>query len=361
VRALHGLSIALIAPAPDIAPAAASFDPRVYALSPGNVEFLRALGVWQRLPGERLAPVHAMRIYGDDTRAALEFDAYQAGVAELAWIVEDSELQRALWSGLAGMALRCEQLEIGTERVVLSFADAAPIAAKLIVGADGAQSFVRRAAGIDAAERDYEQAALVANFRCAKPHGNVAYQWFQAGPVLALLPLPRQQVSLVWSLPTTEAQRLSALAPAALADAVSQASHGVLGPLAIASPVRSFPLRRLAARKWVAPRIALVGDAAHVIHPLAGQGLNLGLQDARVLAETIANREPGRDPGDYRLLRRYERRRAEPILAMDTVVSGLFNLFGARGALIGRARNAGLNLTDRLPVLKNILMRQAMS
>jgi ubiquinone biosynthesis UbiH/UbiF/VisC/COQ6 family hydroxylase len=360
VRALKGLTIAFVAPAPDSA-TAVGFDPRVYALSPGNVEFLRALGAWDALPAERLAPVHAMRIFGDDARAVLEFDAYQAGVPELAWIVEDSALQRALWSGLSGMAHRCERLDIGDEHAVLSFADAAPIAAKLVVGADGAHSFVRRAAGIDARERDYQQAAIVANFRCEKPHRNMAYQWFQGGPVLALLPLPGAQLSMVWSLPTSEAQRIAALDPAAIGQQVTEASHATLGALTIASAVRSFPLRRLAARRLVAPRVALVGDAAHVIHPLAGQGLNLGLQDARALAETIARREPQRDPGDHRLLRRYERRRAEPILAMDAVVSGLYALYGARGTLVGRVRNAGLNLTDRLPVLKNILMRQAMS
>jgi ubiquinone biosynthesis UbiH/UbiF/VisC/COQ6 family hydroxylase len=361
VRALDGLSIAFIAPAPESAAAAAGFDPRVYALSPGNVQFLRALGVWEALPAERLAPVHAMRIFGDDGRAALEFDAYQAGVPELAWIVEDSALQRALWSGLTGMGHRCERLEVGVEHAVISFADAAPITAKLVVGADGAHSFVRGAAGIVAREHDYQQAAIVANFRCEKPHRNVAYQWFQGGPVLALLPLPGEQVSMVWSLPAAEAERITGLAPAALADEVAGASHGALGALTLASSARSFPLRRLAARRLVAPRVALVGDAAHVIHPLAGQGLNLGLQDARELAQIIGNREPQRDPGDYRLLRRYERRRAEPILAMDAVVSGLYALYGARSTLVGRVRNAGLNLTDRLPVLKNILMRQAMS
>jgi 2-polyprenyl-6-methoxyphenol hydroxylase-like FAD-dependent oxidoreductase len=120
-------------------------------------------------------------------------------------------------------------------------------------------------------------------------------------------------------------------------------------------------LRRLSARRLVAPRVALVGDAGHVIHPLAGQGLNLGLQDVRALAKVLNDREPGRDPGDYRLLRRYERQRAEPILAMDAVVSGLFSLYGARNPFIATLRNAGLNLTDRLPVLKNVLMRQAMS
>jgi len=360
VRALPGLSVALIASTPDPAPSG-GFDPRVYALSPGNVDFLRCLRVWEALPAERLAPVYAMRIYGDDGRAALEFDAYQAGVAELAWIVEDSELQRALWSGVSAMAQRCEHLEVDAEYARLSFTDATAIAAKLVVGADGAQSFVRNAAGITVRERDYKQAALVANFHCAKAHRNVAHQWFQGGPVLALLPLPGDEVSMVWSLPAADAQRLAALDAQALAAEVEQASRGVLGAMAPASAVRSFPLRRIAARKLVAPRIALAGDAAHVIHPLAGQGLNLGLQDARVLAETIAAREPGRDPGDYRLLRRYERRRAEPILAMDAVVSGLFAFYGARNDLAGRLRNAGLNLTDRIPVLKNLLMRQAMS
>ena len=360
MRALKGHSIAFIAPPPP-AVARAGFDPRVYALSPGNVEFLRMLGVWESLPAERLARVEAMRIFGDDKRAVLEFDAYEAGVRELAWIVEDSALQLALWSGLSGMALRCERLEAGAEHALISFADGAPLAAKLVVGADGAHSFVRSAAGIAVRERGFGQTAVVANFHCTRAHGNVAYQWFQGGPVLALLPLPGEQVSMVWSLPEGEAQRVAALSPEALAAEVTNASQDILGTLATASAARSFPLQRLSARRLIAPRVALAGDAAHVVHPLAGQGLNLGLQDARALAAVIAEREPGRDPGDERLLRRYERRRAEPILAMDAVISGLFSLYGTGNAVAGRVRNAGLNLTDRLPVLKNILIRQAMS
>ena len=360
MRALKGHSIAFIAP-PAQAAARAGFDPRVYALSPGNVEFLRTLGVWQSMPAERLARVEAMHIFGDDKRAVLEFDAYEAGVRELAWIVEDSELQRALWSGLSGMALCCESLEAGGAHTVISFTDGAPLAARLVVGADGAHSFVRRAAGIAAKERGFGQTAVVANFHCTRAHRNIAYQWFQGGPVLALLPLPGEQVSMVWSLPQEEAQRIAALPAAALAAEVTSAAHGILGRLEIASAARSFPLQRLSAQRLIGPRIALVGDAAHVVHPLAGQGLNLGLQDARALAGVIAGRAPGRDPGDERLLRRYERARAEPILAMDAVISGLFSLYGTGNPVAGRVRNAGLNLTDRLPVLKNILIRQAMS
>jgi len=168
-------------------------------------------------------------------------------------------------------------------------------------------------------------------------------------------------VSMVWSLPTAEARSLSTLQGEALSHAVELAAGGVLGELETVTAPRSYPLRRLAAERLVAPRVALAGDAGHVIHPLAGQGLNLGLQDARTLAAVLHSREPQRDPGELRLLRRYERGRAEPILAMDTMVDSLFRLFGAEDRFAARLRNAGLNLTDRLPVVKSMLMRQAMT
>ncbi|MFN2646457.1 MAG: FAD-dependent monooxygenase [Burkholderiales bacterium] len=358
-RALGEMSVALVGASGGTS-AAESFDPRVYALSPGNVDFLRGLGVWQALPAERLAPVYAMRIFGDEADASLVFDAYEAGVPELAWIVEDTALQRSLLSGLQPLAGQCERLQIDERRARVVVAGET-LEAPLVVGADGANSFARRSLGVATRERDYGQSALVANFRCEKTHRDTAYQWFQGGAVLALLPLPGEQVSMVWSLPAGEAQRLHAAAPQALADEVARASRHRVGALTLASEVRSYTLRRLRAERTIGPRLALVGDAAHVIHPLAGQGLNLGLGDVRALAQVIKDREPGRDPGDERLLRRYERRRAEPILAMDGVVSGLFALYGAKSPWIGRLRNAGLNLTDRLPVLKNILMRQAMN
>ena len=366
-RALSDFSVALVGEPPrEAAPVEGAFDSRVYALSPGNVAFLEALGVWPQLAPERLAPVHAMSIYGDDGRAHLEFDALEGGVGELAWIVEDSALQRALWSDLEGIevfrGVACERLVVDSICATLVLQDGAALEAKLVVGADGVHSFVRSEAGIGAKESDYGQAAVVANFHCREPHRHTARQWFQArGAVLALLPLPGEQVSMVWSLPIDEAQRVSALEPQRLADEVNRASNQSLGALTAASPARSYPLRRLSARSLVAPRIALAGDAAHVIHPLAGQGLNLGLQDSRALVETLAGREPGRDPGDYRLLRRYERSRAEPILAMDGLVHGLFRLYAAESGAVSRLRNAGLNLTGRLPVVKNILMRRAMS
>lgn len=341
---------------------AGAFDARVYALSPGNVAFLQRLGVWRHVPAARVQPVLAMRVFGDDGRSRLDFDAYRAGVPELAWIVEDAALQDALWQAMDCEVLvgQCESLALGG-RAVLGFRDGRRVAAALVVGADGADSFVRRAARIAAREKGYEQAAVVANFHCERGHDGVALQWFQGGPVLALLPLPGRQVSMVWSLPADRAKAILKLKADALCREVESASGNALGALSLATAAKHYPLRKLRAQRLVQPRVALLGDAAHVIHPLAGQGLNLGLQDARALAAVLAAREPGRDPGDERLLRRYERERAEPILAMNAVVDGLFRLFGSGGERWSRLRNAGLNLTDRLPVLKNILIRQAMS
>jgi len=369
-RAARGVSVALVGhERPDARPAPSGpFDVRVYALTPANAALLRELKVWQTMPAERLTPVYAMRVYGDDGASLLEFDAYRAGVPELAWIVEDAQLLGALWRALEardGLEIvapaECERIETSSGHVSVALRDGRSLKAHLLVGADGAHSFVREQAGIQAADRPYGQTAVVANFASERPHRNVAYQWFQGGPVLALLPLAGSHVSMVWSLPDEEARRVLALGPRELSREVESASRRVLGELSLVTPPRGFPLRRLSARRMIAERVALVGDAAHVVHPLAGQGANLGFQDARVLAQVLAEREPVRDPGDARLLRRYERARAEPLLAMDLTVHGLYRLFQMQGGLVSRLRNAGLNLTDRVPVLKNVLMRQAMS
>jgi ubiquinone biosynthesis UbiH/UbiF/VisC/COQ6 family hydroxylase len=368
-RALGGSSVALISQERrSPGPVLDGFDSRVYAISPGNAAFLAELDVWQQLPPDRVTPVHAMRVYGDGGGSMIEFDAYRSGASELAWIVEDGLVQDALWRGLDAQErltivapADCERIELGGERAVLGLREASSIDAQLVVGADGARSFVRAQAGIGATEHAYGQTAVVANFACERAHRNVALQWFQGGPVLALLPLSAQHVSMVWSTGDEHATRLLRLDADALAREVASASRHALGELSLVSPARGFALRRLTAARSVAPRVALAGDAAHVVHPLAGQGANLGFQDARVLAAVLAAREPFRDPGDLRLLRRYERARAEAILAMRATVHGLFALFDAKDEFAGKLRNAGLNLVDRMPVIKNLLMRHAMS
>jgi ubiquinone biosynthesis UbiH/UbiF/VisC/COQ6 family hydroxylase len=372
-RALSGARVALVAQARRARAAPSpEFDSRIYAISPGNASFLADIGAWDAMPDARVTPVHAMRVHGDDGESLVEFDAGETGVEALAWIVEDGLLQDALWGGLERQRelelfapAEGARLEVGGEHALLELADGRALHASLVVGADGARSAVRAQSGIVAEERSYGQTAVVANFACARPHRNVALQWFQGaargGAVLALLPLPGDHVSMVWSTADAEARRLLELQPAALARELGEASRDALGELALVTPARGFALRRVTARRLVAPRVALVGDAGHVLHPLAGQGANLGFQDARELARVLGAREPFRDPGELRLLRRFERARAEAILAMRATVHGLFLLFDAKGGLASRVRNAGLNLTDRVTVIKNMLMRQAMS
>jgi 2-polyprenylphenol 6-hydroxylase len=287
-------------------------------------------------------------------------------VPELAWIVEDSALQAALWSVLKTQdrlqllaPVHCVSLEIG-ESARVGLSDGRMLESELVVGADGADSFVRKAAGIRVNEKPYGQTAVVANFGCERSHDGTAYQWFQGGPVLALLPLPGNRVSMVWSVAEEHAVRLMALDGESLAREVGTASKNVLGTLCVEAGAQAYPLRRLAASRMVGPHVALTGDAAHIIHPLAGQGLNLGLQDVRSLGEALIYREPVRRLGDLRLLRRYERDRSEAILAMRSAVHGLQVLFGIGDPVVRRARNFGLNLTDRLPVLKNVLLRHAL-
>ena len=367
--AVRGLSVALVA-GERRAPKAVRpgvFDARVYTLSPGNVAFLQDLRAWQAIPEDRLTPVHAMRVFGD-RGAEICFDAYRAGVPELAWTLEDAVLQDALWGALGAREnatvlapAECEELIFDSKKVLLKLRDGHELSGALVVGADGASSFVRERAAIPVRASEYGQVAVAANFECEKAHANTAYQWFQGGPVLALLPMAGRRASMIWSLPSAKAEEIARLEPGALCRAVEAAAGGCLGALSPLTPARSYPLHRLSARRMAGERVALAGDAAHVIHPLAGQGLNLGLQDARALAATLAGREPVRDAGDARLLRRYERSRAEPILAMDLMVDGLFRLFGAEAEPVSRLRNAGLNLGGRLPVLKNLLIRHAMS
>ena len=369
---MRGARIAMVAREAHAPVPAGGFDARVYALSPGNAAFLARLGAWNAIPVQSLTPVRAMRVYGDDGASAIEFDAYRCGASELAWIVEDRRVQDALWRGIEGQSglslfsgATISGLDISAQRAELRLEDGRALGAQLVVGADGARSLVRERAGIASDTEDYGQTAVVANFASGRPHRNVAWQWFQGvacgNSVLALLPLPGDHVSMVWSVPNARATHLLALEAGALAREVELAAQHALGEMSLVTPARAFPLQRLAAARLVAPRVALAGDAAHVIHPLAGQGANLGLQDAQALAAVLGAREPGRDAGDLRLLRRYERSRAEAILAMRATVHGLYQLFGASGPAAAKLRNAGLQLADRMPVLKNLLMRHAMA
>ena len=370
--ARSGLKVALVDRACIAAPEADpdTWDTRVYAISPGSATFLRAQGAWQLLEAERIAPIEAMRVAGD-AGATLEFSAYEMGERALAWIVEERALRAALLPLVfeAGVevigGVDFVSLQWTPDAGALSLADSAGIvrvlSAKLIVGADGVRSWVRRAAGLVADPRPYGQTAVVANFACERAHHGVARQWFRAdGSVLAWLPLPGRRISIVWSAPEALAAQLLALDQAALAARVAEAGENSLGVLAAITDAASFPLSFLKLPATIAHRLALVGDAAHGVHPLAGQGVNLGFGDVDVLTAVLAQRGPVTDPGAPVLLERFARRRAEPVLAMQTVTDGLVRLFGPSTPWLKTLRNVGLSAVDRLPILKRALAQPAL-
>jgi ubiquinone biosynthesis UbiH/UbiF/VisC/COQ6 family hydroxylase len=360
-----GLSVALIEPrAPDRPQQA--WDSRVYAISPGSASFLADMGAWQDVDPARIGRVEAMRIYGDDAHAELRFSAYDAGLRELAHIAESGRMQMALWQCLARAPhlrvfcpAQCESLTLRERHAELTLQGGTPLHARLVVGADGAQSWVREAAGIQSAVSDYHQCGVVANFACARPHHGTAFQWFRDDGVLALLPLPGNHVSLVWSTADSHAQALCAMPALELAQCVGEASHEAVGALEVVTPAAAFALRLRRVAQFVTPRLALVGDAAHNVHPLAGQGVNLGFRDARELAQVLCDRGPQNDCGDYALLRRYERARKEDVLTMQLVTDGLQKLFASPAAWWGRLRNGGMRVVDGLPALKSLLIRHA--
>ncbi len=316
-----------------------------------------------------------MRVHGDaGGRAALHFGAYASAVERLATIVEHRELARVLGTA-AGYFPGIERID-GFASQIVALADhatfsteAGPRGARLVVAADGARSPTRDALGIATDGKPYGQRAIVGNFGCAGPHAGTASQWFTDDGVVALLPLAadrrdeRDAVSLVWSAPDATADRLIDEGPRAVAvrlsALVSSSDAPAIGPLTSLGPLVKVPLAMQTARRMVADRCALVGDAAHVIHPLAGQGLNLGLADVETLFDVLVARESFRDCGDVVLLRRYERARAEPVLAMRGMTDGLARLFDDARPGVVRLRGLGLCALDRLPPLKRLLMRHA--
>jgi ubiquinone biosynthesis UbiH/UbiF/VisC/COQ6 family hydroxylase len=365
-----GLSVALADRAspvlPEAPPGDDDWDARVYAISPGSATLLRALGAWQMLASERVAPVESMRIEGDEG-AVLNFSAYALGERALAWIAEERALRGALVSLVRASGIEMHvpvafaSLSFTPDAAVLGFDDGGSVTARLVVAADGARSWVREAAGMAAVARPYAQTAVVANFACERAHRGRAYQWFRDdGGILAWLPLPGHRVSIVWSAPEPLADELLALAPQMLAERVAAAGGHALGAFAPVTGPAAFPLQSVKVPAVIAHRLALVGDAAHGVHPLAGQGVNLGFGDAEALSAVLLERGPLTDAGAPILLERYARRRAEPVLAMHAVTDGLARLFGIASPWIRSARNLGMAGLERLPAAKRLLAQSAL-
>ena len=367
--ARSGLSVALTDRAPVASPEQGgpdTWDSRVYAISPGSAAFLRRHGAWQQLDCGRVQAIESMRVRGD-AGGTLEFAAYDLGLRALAWIVEERALRAALVPLVraAGIAVLgphdLRAIAWSADAAQVRFGDDTAVAARLVVGADGLRSAVREAAGMVVAPRPYHQTAVVANFATERAHHGRAWQWFRAdGGVLAWLPLPGRRVSMVWSAPDALAQELLAQPPADLAARVAAAGDAALGAFTCITPAAAFPLSSLRLSGVVAHRLALVGDAAHGVHPLAGQGVNLGFGDVEALADILHGRGPVDDPGTPFLLERYARRRAEPVRAMQVVTHGLVRLFGTDTGWARAARNRGLTAVDRLPFLKRMLAAPAL-
>lgn len=345
--------------------AGARRDTRAYAISPANQKFLSALSIWQHLDTDSVTGVCAMRVFGD-AGGAISFSADEAGLAQLAWIVEAGALQAELWATLKrqhNVTLFNPQsvstLSFDHSGAALTLADGQRLRGRLVVGADGVKSWVRERVGIEARVTAYGETAIVASLRCSRAHRGVAWQWFVDGTVLALLPLPDNHVSMVWSVPDERANELLALEPDWLVARVMEICGDALGALAPAGPTTSFPLRMMRVEEVVRPRLALIGDAAHAVHPLSGHGINLGLQDAQVLADALTALPAWRDPGELAVLRGYARARAEEPLLLQFTTHALQRLFGTRNPFVSALRNTGMNLTERLPVIKSALVRYA--
>lgn len=344
----------------------AGWDARVYAISPANADFLRKIGAWKHLDAGRIAPIHTMQVHGD-AGARLDFSAYETGVDELGWILESSLMACELWENVkrqGNLTLLCpaapQALDLRADAAVLTLADGRTLSARLLVGADGRDSWVRGAAGLSAHNTPYGEMGVVANFACAKPHRGIARQWFRRDGVLAWLPLSGDRISIVWSAPDALAAELLAQPADELCRRVAAAGGDELGALELLTPAAAFPLRLMRVPRTVAPRLALVGDAAHGIHPLSGHGINLGYQDAKALAELLAAAPAWQDIGDERLLRRYQRARREETVLMQTATHTLRRMFREDLPGLGPLRNFGMNLTNRLPVVKNLLVRYAL-
>ncbi|WP_068320247.1 FAD-dependent monooxygenase [Polynucleobacter yangtzensis] len=379
---LAQLGLQTIEIAPDLGQSVASpqgtqWGQRIYAFSPSTQKLLAHLQIWDAIDHSRLQPVRDMRIYGDrgEKNDQLHLSAFEAGTPQLAWIGESNLIEHTLdqasrfQNKLERISDVVEKIYIDADGSTLHLKNGGSIRAQLVIAADGANSPIRNELGISASEESYSQSAVVANWLCAYPHLETAYQWFlPGGDIVAMLPLPGKQVSMVWSTSTEHAAELLKLDQAQWLDQFSSIANGVilkqLGELTLNSIPAAYPLRKIRAKRFIgpeaSPKVVLIGDAAHVMHPLAGQGLNLGLRDVAVLLNVLGKRESFRSPSDIVLLRRYERQRQGDTSALLWVTDKLKKLFSASSNTERQLRNWGLGLVNKSHFIKQRLIERAL-
>jgi 2-octaprenyl-3-methyl-6-methoxy-1,4-benzoquinol hydroxylase/2-octaprenylphenol hydroxylase len=341
-------------------------DLRVVGLAPSSIKLLDELDVWTSIRNARACPYAHMHVWDAENGAAIDFDAADEGRDQLGYIVENNLVQWTLWQALdaAGVQRLCpavvQDFETRPDRVVLALADGESVAVRLLVAADGGGSPLRERAGIGTRGRDYTQRAVVAHVSTERPHAQTCWQRFLPTGPLALLPLQDGRSSIVWSLPEDEARRVLALDDEAFLNELGVASDFRLGRITATTPRAAFPLKLQLAERYQAERFVLLGDAAHVVHPLAGQGVNLGLRDVAELRDSLAAaRDAGRDFASSQVLRRYARRRRSADTLDAYGFDALARIYALQGAPWVAMRGLGVRVVDRLLPLKRRLAAHA--
>jgi len=341
-------------------------DLRVIALAPSSAKLLDQLGVWSAVRDARVSPYARMHVWDAESGAELHFDAAQEGRAELGWIIENKLLQWTLWRALdaAGVRRACpnevRDFDARADRVSLELNDGEPLSARMLVIADGAKSTLRDKAGIATRGRDYAQRAVVAHVATEKSHEAAAWQRFLPDGPIALLPLRDGRSSIVWTLPEAEAQRVLSLDDDAFCQAVGFATDFRLGRVTGTTPRASFPLRLQLAITYASERCVLLGDAAHAVHPLAGQGANLGLRDVAELVSVLSDaRDANRDFAAAHVLQRYARRRRSADTLDAWSFDALARVFAWRAPPLIALRGIGMYAVDALRPLKRKLTAHA--
>ncbi|HET7065567.1 MAG TPA: UbiH/UbiF/VisC/COQ6 family ubiquinone biosynthesis hydroxylase [Rudaea sp.] len=342
-------------------------DLRVVALAPSSVDLFGRLDVWTSIAAARACPYRHMQVWDALAPGQLRFDAADQGIAALGHIVENRLIQHTLWRALEAdphITLRCPAqvtaTEVDDERHTLVLGDDSRIAARLVVAADGGDSALRKMAGIETRDRDYRQRAIVAHVATERPHEDTAWQRFLPGATLAFLPLSDGRSSIVWSVPEAEASRLLALDEGAFCTELGASFDFRLGVIRATTARAAFPLRLRLAERYLAPRFTLIGDAAHVVHPLAGQGVNLGLRDAIELARVLVEaRDAKRDFAGSTALRQFERRRRSDNALSAHAFDAIQRVFASEAMPLAALRGVALTVVDRIGPLKQLFAAHA--
>ncbi len=345
-----------------------SYDMRVSAITRSSQQLFKNIGVWEYILEQRLTPYQEMFVWDEGSQGELHFDSADMGEHDLGHIIENRVIVKALHQRIKAFSqiellcpARLEKIDFHADKTVLMLDDQSELSASLVIAADGTRSWIRQQADIAVKGWDFDQAALVTTVKTEKHHQNTAWQRFLNTGPLAFLPLTDGFSSIVWSTSPDEAKRLTEISKDDFARELEQAFAGKLGKIVSVAKRAVFPLRLFETLHYVKPRLALVGDAAHTIHPLAGQGVNLGLADVDSLIEVIVDAlNSKKDIGDFKVLRRFERWRRAENRSMLMAMDGLKRLFGSEISVVKDIRGIGLNNINKLTVVKNIIMQQAM-